>query len=103
MIVCPFCGAPETDRIDLEGRRVLVFRCMFSPEVDPALSDEEVAARLGERFGHDGRRFFRGTCDRLHVYVTKGEGARLLAPPRSTTRPPPEAGDRPTSPDPGRR
>ncbi len=78
MLVCPFCGAPETDRIDLEGKRFLVFRCMFTPEVEPGLSDDEVAERLRGAFGPSGRDYFRGTCDRLHVYVTRGEGARLL-------------------------
>lgn len=88
MLSCPFCGAPETERIDLEGSRFLVFRCMFTPEVDPALSDAEISERLVARFGPDGREFFRGTCDRLHVYVTKGDGARLLTS-RTDGRPPP--------------
>ena len=78
MIRCPFCGAPETARIDLEGSRFLVFGCMFSPQVDPALSDDEIAERLRTTFGASGRDYFRGTCDRLHVYVTKGDGAKLL-------------------------
>lgn len=80
MLDCPFCGAPETERLDLEGRRFLVFRCMFTPEVDPSMKDDEVASALRASFGTDGRSFFRGTCDRLHVYVTRGEGARILAP-----------------------
>jgi hypothetical protein len=78
VLVCPFCGASETDRVDLEGKRFLVFRCMFSPEVEPGLTDSEIAQRLDERFGGDRRGFFRETCDRLHVYVTRGEGARVL-------------------------
>jgi hypothetical protein len=80
VLACPFCGAPETERLDLEGRRFLIFQCMFTPEVEPSLSDAEISARLTARFGTDGRGFFRGTCDRLHVYVTKGDGARLLDP-----------------------
>ncbi len=80
MLACPFCGAPETDRIDLEGHRFLVFRCMFTPEVEPTLSDAEIADRLRTTFGTEGAAYFRGTCDRLHVYVTKGEGAKVLAP-----------------------
>ena len=80
VLACPFCGAPETERVDIEGRRFLVFRCMFTPEVDPTLTEAEIGDRLQARFGSDGGPFFRGTCDRLHVYVTKGEGARLLAP-----------------------
>lgn len=86
MLACPFCGAPETERIDIEGRRFLVFRCMFTPEVEPTLDDGEIASRLSASFGTDGREYFRGTCDRLHVYVTKGDGARILDP---THRPAP--------------
>jgi hypothetical protein len=86
---CPFCEAPETDRIDLEGRRILVFRCMFSPEVDPLLTDAEIAERLRASFGSDGRPYFRDTCDRLHVYVTKGEGARVLLQSRDGSPAPP--------------
>jgi len=83
---CPFCGAPETERIDLEGRRFLVFRCMFTPEVEPSLTDAEIAQRLVATFGRSGTEFFRGTCDRLHVYVTKGGGARELTSPRAPAR-----------------
>jgi hypothetical protein len=86
VLACPFCGASETDRLDLEGKRFLVFRCMFTPEVDPSLSDDEIAGLLLARFGTDGRGYFRGTCDRLHVYVTRGEGAQVLDPPRGPAR-----------------
>lgn len=78
MLACPFCGAPETERLDLEGRRFLVFRCLFTPEVDPALSDPEIVERLAAAAAPGARRYFQGTCDRLHVYVTKGAGARFL-------------------------
>jgi hypothetical protein len=81
VLVCPFCGAPETERLDLEGKRFLVFRCMFTPEVDPGLTDDEITHLLAESFGPQGANYFRGTCDRLHVYVTKGAGAKLLGPP----------------------
>jgi hypothetical protein len=74
---CPFCGAPETDRFSLDGHHFLVFRCMFSPEVEEGLSDREIVERLAV-FGAKGSSYFRGTCDRLHIYVTKGEGAREL-------------------------
>jgi hypothetical protein len=80
VLACPFCGADETDRFDLEGRRFLVFRCMFTPEVDPALTDAEIDGLLTSQFGAQGSAYFRGTCDRLHVYVTKGAGAQLLDP-----------------------
>jgi hypothetical protein len=75
---CPFCGAPETERLDVEGQRFLIFRCMFTPRVEMGLSDEEVAERLHAAVGSDAGQYFRGTCDTLHVYVTKGEGARFL-------------------------
>jgi hypothetical protein len=77
---CPFCGAPETDRLNIAGARFLVFGCMFTPRVDPDLSDAEVAERL-HAVGTDPGQYFRGTCDALHVYVTKGEGARFLTGP----------------------
>lgn len=81
MLACPFCGAEETERIDLEGRRFLVFRCLFTPEVDPALDDGALATLLRERYKGPGGSYFRGMCDRLHLYVTKGDGGRLLTGP----------------------
>jgi hypothetical protein len=76
---CPFCGTPETDRFDLDGHRFLVFGCMFSPQIDPALGEEELAAALARAHPPGGgSSFFRGTCDRLHYFVTKGPGARAL-------------------------
>jgi len=77
VLVCPFCGAPETDRFSLEGHRFLVFRCLFSPEVEEGMSDDEIVERL-HALAAQGPAYFRGTCDRLHVYVTKGAGARQL-------------------------
>ena len=77
MLVCPFCGAPETDRFDLEGRRFLVFRCLFSPEIDPRATDEATARWLGETFREGaGDGYFRQMCDRLHLYVTRDPTAR---------------------------
>jgi len=92
MLTCPFCGASETDRFTLEGHHFLVFRCLFSPQVEEGLSDDEVMERL-RVFAAQGPAFFRGTCDRLHVYVTKGAGARELGATSS-----PSAG---RAPDPG--
>ncbi len=83
MLSCPFCDAPETDRFELEGHRYLVFRCLFTPEIDPRLTDRELAERLradyapGSASGH-----FRSMCDRLHLYVTQGDGARALTSDR---------------------
>lgn len=82
MLACPFCGANETDRFDLDGHRFLVFQCSFSPEVDPTLSDEALARHLIEVYREGGGpAYFRTMCDRLHVYVTKGAGARRLGAP----------------------
>jgi hypothetical protein len=87
VLACPFCGSRETDRFVIEGRTFLVFGCMFSPEIEAGLTDDEIAQRLGRVFGSNGSEYFRGTCDRLHVYVTKGEGARLLDPEPRPPRP----------------
>ena len=79
MLACPFCGAPETDRFELEGRRFVVFACMFTPAVEPGRSDEEVRAELERTYRAGGAgSYFRRTCDRLHLYVTQGEGGRVL-------------------------
>jgi len=80
---CPFCGAPETDRFDLEGQRFLVFGCMFTPAVDPRLDDGQLADVLATDYRRDGAgAYFRRMCDRLHLYVTKGAGSRALRDPR---------------------
>ena len=84
MLSCPFCGAPETDRFRIEGHRFLVFRCLFSPEVEEGLTDEEIVERL-RSFAAEGPAHFRATCDRLHVYVTKGAGARQIGGGREET------------------
>jgi len=81
---CPFCGSPETDRVDLEGHRVLVFRCMFSPTVDPTWSEETLRSHLSQTYGDQTGTFFRNTCDRLHLFVVRGEGARELTRPRTS-------------------
>jgi hypothetical protein len=76
---CPFCGAEETDRFDLEGQRFLVFACMFTPAVDPGLGEPELERQLATAYRPDGSgAYFRRTCDRLHLYVTRGAGARAL-------------------------
>ena len=87
MLSCPFCGAPETERFTLEGHRFLVFRCLFSPEVEEGLTDGEIVDKL-RAFAAQGPAYFRGTCDRLHVYVTKGAGARSLGAPSAPVAPP---------------
>ena len=77
MLKCPFCGAAETDRFDLEGQRFLVFSCMFTPAVDPLMGDRELEDHLRTAYPPDASgAYFRRMCDRLHLYVTQGEGAR---------------------------
>lgn len=87
MLSCPFCGSPETDRLEIEGHRFLVFGCMFTPELEPGLSDDEIAERLVHVYAPQGAGYFRRTCDSLHVYVAKGEGARALTAPRAKVLP----------------
>ncbi len=78
MVACPFCGGAETARFDLEGHRFLVFACSFTPEVDPGLTEAELARHLAEAYGPNGAGYFRAMCDRLHLYVTQGPAAREL-------------------------
>jgi hypothetical protein len=85
---CPFCGVEESDRLDIDGKRFVVFPCLFTPEVDPALSDESVQRALSETHPQGGTPYFRGMCDRLHLYVTAGEGGRRLT---GRTDPSPES------------
>ncbi|MCI4321899.1 MAG: hypothetical protein L3K18_06055 [Thermoplasmata archaeon] len=78
MLHCPFCGAPESDRIEIEGRRFVVFPCVFTPELDASLSEEEAQRRLDETSPGGGGPYFRKMCDRLHLYVTAGAGGDRL-------------------------
>ena len=79
MLACPFCGARQTDRFELDGRRFLVFACMFTPEVDTGWAEEELPARLAGLYRPDGSgAYFRRMCDRLHLHVTAGAGGRAL-------------------------
>jgi hypothetical protein len=87
VLACPFCGAAETDRFDLEGRRFLVFACMFTPAVDPSVPDAELPGLLAREYGEGGRGYFRKMCDRLHLYVADGEGARHLKGAGATPKP----------------
>jgi hypothetical protein len=73
VVVCPFCGAQETDRLTIEGHRFVVFGCMFTPEVDPTMDDDTLGQKLVEAYAKLGTSYFRGQCDRLHLIVTRGE------------------------------
>ncbi len=86
MTTCPFCGASETDRFDLEGRRFLVFGCMFTPVIPPDLPEDRLGEYLARTYGAEGAAYFRRTCDRLHLHVTR-PATGVAAP----ARPVPEA------------
>ena len=77
---CPFCGAPETERLRVEGRRVLIFACLFSPVVDPALPDPEIPRFLKEAYASEGNAYFRRQCDRLHYFMLKKMEPPTAAP-----------------------
>jgi hypothetical protein len=80
VLKCPFCGADETDRFDLDGQRFLVFACMFTPAVDPRWDERELAEHLVTAYPPDASgAYFRRMCDRLHLYVTKGEREHVPA------------------------
>ena len=77
MLNCPFCGAAETDRFDVEGQRFVVFACMFTPAIDPRMNEREIAEHLRTAYPPDASgAYFRRMCDRLHLYVVKGGGER---------------------------
>lgn len=95
MLSCPFCGVPETERLEIDGARYVLFPCMFTPRVEEGLTDDEIAERLARLVGPDRSAYFRRTCDALHVYVTKGEGARVLTGRDPEVPPPASAQDVP--------
>ena len=47
-LLCPFCGAAEQERLPIEDKLVVIFPCMFSPVLEPQLSEEELRAALPE-------------------------------------------------------
>ncbi|NNN16814.1 MAG: hypothetical protein HKL79_00385 [Thermoplasmata archaeon] len=78
MLTCPFCGAAESDRIDIEGRRFVVFPCMFTPAIDPQMPESALPDYLRTEYGRQGPQYFRSMCDRLHLAVVRepaSEGA----------------------------
>lgn len=75
-LLCPFCGNAESERLRVEDKLVVIFPCMFSPVLDPTLSDEELRVSLAA-FATKGSGYFQEQCDRLHYFVTKGAGTVL--------------------------
>ncbi len=69
---CPFCGQEESERAIIEGQRLIIFPCMFSPLVDANLPEEELGTYLHENYGGDPG-YFRRQCDRLHLAVVKAQ------------------------------
>ncbi|MCI4323548.1 MAG: hypothetical protein L3K03_05955 [Thermoplasmata archaeon] len=91
MARCPFCGAAETDRVSVEGLRYIVFACMFTPQVNPSIPEEQIEGHLRATYGTTGDVYFRRQCDLMHLFVTKGAGGRVLTradAPEPTTVPP---------------
>jgi len=68
---CPFCGAAESDRIDIEGQRFVVFPCMFTPAIDPQMPESALPDYLRTEYGRQGPQYFRSMCDRLHLAVVR--------------------------------
>lgn len=71
MLTCPFCGAAESDRIEVEGKRFVVFPCMFTPALDPRIPEAELEEHLRVEYGRQGPQYFRSMCDRLHLVVVR--------------------------------
>ncbi len=77
---CPVCGRDESERFELEGRWFVVFPCQFTLEAEPGTSEERLTEQLEAARPKAGQSPFQPTCDRLHLYVTKGAGASALRP-----------------------
>lgn len=71
MLTCPFCGRPEAERLVMEDRMAILFPCMFTPTVDPKLSDPEIEQLLREKYGAQGGEWFEHKCEELHLWVMK--------------------------------
>ncbi|MEM0128576.1 MAG: hypothetical protein QXG65_00180 [Thermoplasmata archaeon] len=80
MVTCPFCGAAETDRFEIEDRRFVVFACMFTPSFDRTLDEAGIEERLRTEYAPQGAAYFRQTCDRLHRFVVGPGGDAHAAP-----------------------
>lgn len=79
MLTCPFCGAAESDRIDVEEQRFVVFPCMFTAAIDPKLPEADLPGYLQSEYGQRGSQYFRGMCDRLHLVVAREPSADTSA------------------------
>jgi sarcosine oxidase delta subunit len=73
-LLCPFCGQRETERCVIEGRRLIVFPCMFSPLVDVNIPEESLQEYLDQRY-RDKETFLRKQCAGLHMTMVVRENA----------------------------
>ncbi|MCL4324040.1 MAG: hypothetical protein M1144_01030 [Candidatus Thermoplasmatota archaeon] len=69
-LLCPFCGREEAEREMIEGKRLIVFPCMFSPLVELSVPEDALQEHLNSTYGKDPA-YFRRQCDRLHLAVVK--------------------------------
>lgn len=88
-LLCPFCGAAEAERLEVEEKLVVIFPCMFSPLLDLSVPEEGRQAALAD-YAKEGSGYFQKQCDRLHYFVTKGAGA-VFAQGSSAAPPPTES------------
>jgi hypothetical protein len=51
---------------------------MFTPQVPPTVAEDQIDAHLDREFGTAGDVYFRRQCDLMHLFVTKGDGGRVL-------------------------
>jgi sarcosine oxidase delta subunit len=63
---CPFCGKKESERLVIEGHRMIVFACQFSPVVDMDIAEEKLQAYLKARYGGD-KEYLSRQCNKLHM------------------------------------
>jgi hypothetical protein len=80
MLACPFCGRPETERLVIEGRMAIIFPCMFTPTVDPHLTEAELQLLLHDKYGAQGGEWFEHKCEELHLWVMKERFTHKPAP-----------------------
>lgn len=48
---------------------------MFTPAIDPTMSEDALEAHLKSEYGRQGSQYFRSMCDRLHLLVVNEPAA----------------------------
>lgn len=64
-LFCPFCGQGETEQCIIEGRRLIVFPCMFSPTVDVNVPEDRLQEYLDQKY-RGKETYLRKQCVGLH-------------------------------------